>query len=49
MLKNCTLLYVEDDKDMQEYMKILLEDKVKELIIAEEMIMISNPLYGSNS
>jgi len=38
MLKNCTLLYVEDNKDMQQYMKIFLEDKLKKLIIAEDGI-----------
>jgi len=31
MLKEFTLLYVEDDKSMQEYMATLLEDEVKKL------------------
>jgi len=31
MLNNFTLLYVEDDVSMQEYMKELLEDEVKEV------------------
>ena len=30
LLENFTLLYVEDDHDMQEYMKSFLEDEVKE-------------------
>ena len=30
LLKNCTLLYVEDDKDAQEHLKMILEDSVKE-------------------
>jgi len=34
MLKNFTLLYVEDDKDTQEQMKMVLEDDVKEFIQA---------------
>jgi len=31
MLKDYSVLYVEDDKDMQRYMKTLLEDEVNEL------------------
>ena len=34
MLKNFTLLYIEDDKDTQEQMKMVLEDDVKEFIQA---------------
>ncbi len=34
LLKNFTLLYVEDDRTTQEMIKILLKDKVKQLYIA---------------
>lgn len=35
-LENCSILYVEDDKDMQEYMKVILEDDIKELYLASD-------------
>lgn len=36
MLNNLTLLYVEDDKTTQEYIKMILEDECKELYIASD-------------
>ncbi len=36
MLEDCRILYVEDDKDMQKYMEIILEDDIKELYLASD-------------